>query len=192
VRGLHDFIRHEVADSEASDVKYCQIVDAHYFRGRPKAGEAEERGVLMHERAFDDVLVREGVITHYLPLAPDGEKGIDVWLALEAYELAIYKRFDVSVLVTGDGDFLPLVRKLNTLGSRVMLLGWDYEYTDRRNNKKHWSRIAQVLLDEVTYPVMMHQIVEDRSRKNDRLIRGLFMSPESQDRYASNEPGSQP
>jgi hypothetical protein len=65
----------------------------------PKAQEAEQRGVLLRERAFDDVLVREGVVTHYLPLGPEGEKGIDVWLALEAYELAIYKRFDVSVLV---------------------------------------------------------------------------------------------
>jgi len=58
--------------------------------------------------------MREGVVTHYLPLTQSagrviGEKGIDVWLALEAYELAIYKRFDVSVLIAGDGDFLPLV-----------------------------------------------------------------------------------
>ncbi|HXB70074.1 MAG TPA: NYN domain-containing protein [Candidatus Acidoferrales bacterium] len=174
VAGLHEFIRHQVADSEGSDVKYCQIVDSHYFRGRPKAFEAEQRGVLLRERAFDDVLVREGVVTHYLPLGPEGEKGIDVWLALEAYELAIYKRFDVSVLVACDGDFLPLVRKLNTLGTRVMLTAWDFEWTDR-NQQQRTTRTAQVLLDEVSYPVMMHQIVEDRSRRNDPLINGLFI-----------------
>ena len=122
VAGLHEFVRHQVADSEGCDVRYCQIVDAHYFRGRPRALDAEQRGVLLRERVFDDVLVREGVVTHYLPLGPEGEKGIDVWLSLEAYELAIYKRFDVSVLVACDGDFLPLVRKLNTIGTRVMLL----------------------------------------------------------------------
>jgi cold shock CspA family protein len=155
-------------------VKYCQIVDAHYFRGRPKALEAEQRGVLLRERAFDDVLVREGVVTHYLPLGPEGEKGIDVWLALEAYELAIYKRFDVSVLVACDGDFLPLVRKLNTLGTRVMLTAWDFEWTDR-NQQQRTTRTAQVLLDEVSYPVMMHQVIEDRSKRNDPLVKGLFI-----------------
>lgn len=174
VAGLHEFIRHQVAESEGSDVRYCQIVDAHYFRGRPKALEAEQRGVLLRERAFDDVLVREGVVTHYLPLGQDGEKGIDVWLALEAYELAIYKRFDVSVLVACDGDFLPLVRKLNTLGTRVMLTAWDFKWTDR-NEQQRTTRTAQVLLDEVSYPVMMHQVIEDRSRRNDRLVTGLFI-----------------
>jgi cold shock CspA family protein len=174
VAGLHEFIRHQVAESEGCDVKYCQIVDAHYFRGRPKALEAEQRGVLLRERAFDDVLVREGVVTHYLPLGPQGEKGIDVWLALEAYELAIYKRFDVSVLVACDGDFLPLVRKLNTLGTRVMLTAWDFEWTDR-NQQQRTTRTAQVLLDEVSYPVMMHQVIEDRSKRNDALVNGLFI-----------------
>jgi hypothetical protein len=174
VAGLHEFIRHQVADAEGSDVKYCQIVDAHYFRGRPKAQDAEKWGVLLRERAFDDVLVREGVVTHYLPLGPDGEKGIDVWLALEAYELAIYKRFDVSVLVACDGDFLPLVRKLNTLGTRVMLLAWDFKYTDQ-NNQERETRTAQVLLDEVSYPVMMGQVIGDRSRRNDPQINGLFV-----------------
>jgi len=35
------------------------------------------------------------------------EKGIDVWFALEAYELAIHKRFDVCVLVAGDFRLRP-------------------------------------------------------------------------------------
>jgi cold shock CspA family protein len=174
VSGLHEYIRHQVAESEGCDVRYCQIVDAHYFRGRPRAQDAEQRGVLLKERLFDDVLVREGVVTHYLPLGPDGEKGIDVWLALEAYELAIHKRFDVSVLVACDGDFLPLVRKLNTLGTRVMLLAWDFKYVSGGNQERE-TRTAQVLLDEVTYPVMMHQVIDDRSKRNDPQVNALFV-----------------
>jgi cold shock CspA family protein len=174
VSGLHEFIRHQVAESEGSDVKYCQIVDAHYFRGRRRAQDAEERGSLRRERVFDEVLMREGAVTHYLPLGPQGEKGIDVWLALKAYELAIYKRFDISALIVCDGDFLPLVRKLNTLGTRVMLLAWDFKWINH-NNQECETRTAQVLLDEVTYPVMMHQIIDDRSRRNDRLINSIFV-----------------
>ncbi|HWG43244.1 MAG TPA: NYN domain-containing protein [Gemmataceae bacterium] len=174
VGGLHAFVRQQVADCEGADPRYCQIVDAHYFRGRLRAADAEDRDLLYKERVFDDVLVREGVTTHYLPLSREGEKGIDVWLALEAYELAIYKRFDVSVLVVCDGDFLPLVRKLNTLGTRVMVLGWDFKYVDQNGNDRE-TRTAQVLLDEVTYPIMMHPIIDDRARLKDPLVNGLFV-----------------
>jgi cold shock CspA family protein len=174
ISGLHSFVRQQVADCEKCDPRYCQIVDAHYFRGRLRAADAEDRDLLYKERVFDDVLVREGVTTHYLPLTREGEKGIDVWLALEAYEMAIYKSFDVVVLVVCDGDFLPLVRKLNTLGTRVMVLGWDFRYFDANGNERE-TRTAQVLLDEVTYPIMMHPIIEDRARQRDQLINGLFV-----------------
>jgi cold shock CspA family protein len=174
IGGLHAFVRQQVADCEGAESRYCQIVDAHYFRGRLRAADAEDRDLLYKERVFDDVLVREGVITHYLPLTREGEKGIDVWLALEAYELAIYKRFDVSVLVVCDGDFLPLVRKLNTLGTRVMVLGWDFRYVDQ-NGIERETRTAQSLLDEVTYPIMMHPIIDDRARLKDPLVNGLFV-----------------
>ena len=195
VSGLHEFIRGQVAKSEGLDVKYCRIVDAHYFRGRPKAQEAELRGTLVRERIFDDILVREGVVTHYLPLGPEGEKGIDVWLALEAYELSINKRFDVTVLVVCDGDFLPLVRKLNTLGTRVMLLAWDFKWVDQ-NNQERETRTAQTLLDEVTYLVKMHKLIDDCPPGEDCAINNIFMpSKELRDAVAAaraNEPPAPP
>jgi cold shock CspA family protein len=174
VSGLHEFIRDQVSKSEGCELKYCRVVDAHYFRGRPKAQDAEQRGILARERIFDDILVREGVVTHYLPLGPEGEKGIDVWLALEAYELAVNKRFDVIVLVVCDGDFLPLVRKLNTLGTRVMLLAWDFKWVDQ-NNQERETRTAQTLLDEVTYLVKMHKFIDDCPPGEDSAINGIFM-----------------
>ncbi len=174
VSGLHAFLRDKVAELEGADARYCHIVDAHYFRGRLRAGEAEDRDLLYRERVFDDVLVREGVTTHYLPLTRDGEKGIDVWLALEAYELTLYKRFNVVVLVACDGDFLPLARKLNTLGTRVMVLGWDFRFVDS-NGAERETRTAQKLLDEVTYPVLMNTVIEDRARQNEPLVRDLFV-----------------
>ena len=184
ISGLHDFIRHRVATEENTDVRYCHIVDAHYFRGRLRAQDAEQRDLLLKERLFDEVLMREGVTTHYLPLGPDGEKGIDVWLALEAYELSIYKQFDVLVLVACDGDFRPLLRKLNTINTRVMLLAWDFEYLDR-NNMQKLTRTAQVLLDEATYPVLMHQLIDDRSLRSDAQINNLFLYPK-EDQNAFN------
>lgn len=173
ISGLHNFVRQKVAENEGVDAKHCQVVDAHYFRGRIRA-QVAPNALLIKERIFDDVLMKEGVTTHYLPLGPEGEKGIDVWLALEAYELAMFRHFDVTVLVACDGDFLPLVRKLNSIGTRIMLLAWDFKAIDQ-NGRETETKTAQVLLNEVAYPLMMHQIIEDMSFKKDSLINGLFL-----------------
>jgi cold shock CspA family protein/uncharacterized LabA/DUF88 family protein len=177
IEGLHNFIRARAAAEEGIDVKFTQIVDAHYFRGRMKAREAEERDILFQERSFEDVLMYEGVTTHYLPKGREGEKGIDVWLALEAFEMAIYKHFDVLALVAADGDFVPLARKLNTLGTRVMLLGWDFSFTDNGGNLRE-TRTSQLLLNEVTYPLQMDEIINASPDGNDPAIDGLFYRPE--------------
>jgi cold shock CspA family protein len=174
ISGLHDFVRQEIARTDGTDVRYCQIVDAHYFRGRLRTADADQRDVLVKERTFDDVLLREGVTTHYLPLAPTGEKGIDVWMALEAYELALLKHYEVCVLVASDGDFLPLVRKLNSVGTRVMVLGWDFRYTTREGIERE-TKTAQILLRESTYPVMMSDRIERGTIINDPGIQSLFI-----------------
>ncbi len=180
ISGLHHFIRNHVAQQEGTDERLCQIVDAHYFRGRLSAFEASNQGnSLYYDRVFDDILSSEGVTTHYLPIKTTQsgvrhEKGIDVWLALEAFELAFYKRFNVLVLIASDGDYVPLIRKLNTLGTRVMVLSWDFEYTNDYGTKMV-TRTSQDLLEEVTYPVAMHEIIDNRVRKNEPLINGLFV-----------------
>ena len=178
IGGLHDFIRHRVAHEASTDVRYCHVVSAHYFRGRLSASDAQQQNKLYYDRVFDDILASEGVVTHYLPLkyrnGRKEEKGIDVWLALEAYEFTIAKRFDVVVLITSDGDYLPLIRKLNTLGTRVMVLSWDFEYTDDFGNHKV-TRTSQDLLEEVTYPVAMHELIDNRVKRNDPVINNLFV-----------------
>jgi uncharacterized LabA/DUF88 family protein/cold shock CspA family protein len=178
--GLHSFLREEVARREGVDVAYCQIVDAHYFRGRLGAADAAERDILMKERQFEDVLVREGVTPHYVPLqldsegAPRRDKGIDVWFALEAYEAALLKNLDVVVLVASDGDYVPLVRKLNRLGSRVVVLGWDFRFAGHDNETRE-TRTSQALLSEASYPILMSQVIDDRNRKYDPLVKDLFV-----------------
>jgi cold shock CspA family protein len=174
ISGLHDFVRQEIARTDGTDTRYCQIVDAHYFRGRLRTSDADQRDVLVKERTFDDVLLREGVTTHYLPLAPTGEKGIDVWMALEAYELALLKKYEVCVLVASDGDFLPLVRKLNSIGTRVMVLGWDFRYTTREGVERE-TKTAQILLREATYPVMMSERIEIGTAAKDPQVQSLFI-----------------
>lgn len=193
ITGIHEFIREEVSREEGVDKRFCQIVDSHYFRGRLSAKQAQEADSLYRERQFDDVLIREGVTMHFLPVVSDragdvAEKGIDVWFALEAYELAVHKRFDISVLVSGDGDFVPLVRKLNTLGTRVMLLAWDFDYL--KNDEPRSTRTSQALINEVTYPIMMSDEIDSRSRKKDPTIARLFVQQRAKEASVVEEAAS--
>ncbi len=176
IPGLHEFIRQHAAELEGINEHYAQIVDAHFFRGRLWAKEADARQQLYNERVFDDILMAEGIVTHYLPIPHKTEKGIDVWLALEAFELVVYKHFDVLVLIAGDSDFIPLARKVNSLGTRMMVLGWDFKFTDDYGQERETVTSTR-LLDEVTYPVMMHQIIDDKARRDDLLIKNLFVEP---------------
>jgi uncharacterized LabA/DUF88 family protein/cold shock CspA family protein len=184
IAGLHDFIRHKAAEVEGdADYRHCHIVDAHYFRGRLNAADASQKGnQLYYERVFDDILMSEGVTTHYFPVKSINgqrqEKGIEVWLSLEAFELAFYKHFDIVVLIASDGDYAPLARKLNSLGTRVMLLSWDFEFRDDYGNQKV-TRTSQDLLDVATYPIAMHELINNRNNTESTVINNLFVPKET-------------
>ena len=174
ISGLHDFIRSEVAALTETDIRQCRIIDAHYFKGRSSAKELGEK--VQSERVFEDILMRENIVSHYLPLRYGEnntvqEKGIDVWLALEAYELAIYKHFDILVLVAGDGDYVPLVRKLHTVGTQVMLICWDFSYHNENGDIVE-TKTSRQLQEEVFFAVQMRQRIE---QNDNEYIKDLFV-----------------
>lgn len=180
IAGLHEFVCHTVADYEQTDPRFSQVVDAHYFRGRLNAFDAQESNRLLSERIFDDILIQENVTTHYQPLkVRDGrieEKGVDVWLALEAYEMALFKQYNVLVLIASDSDYAPLVRKLTTLGIRVMVMGWDFAFMDERSGRERRTVTSIDLLKEATYPMAMADIIDNPSNVDDPIVNNLFIS----------------
>jgi uncharacterized LabA/DUF88 family protein/cold shock CspA family protein len=200
ISGLHEFIRFEIAKlAGLEDKRFCQIIDAHYFKGRSYAKDMGEKA--LSERVFDDILMRENIVSHYLPLRYSSdsnamqEKGIDVWLALEAYELAIYKKFDVLVLVAGDGDYVPLVRKLTTLGVQVMLISWDFSYYNEDGIITE-TRTSRQLQEEVFYPVPMHEYL---TKNDSEIISSLFVmeksfapAQEAAAKYGAQKPAPDP
>jgi len=180
ITGLHEFIVNQIAEEESTEIALCRIVDAHYFRGRLSAQEAYQRGqVIYWDRVFDDILMSAGVITHYSPLKNVNgrreEKGIDVSLALECYEQAIHRKLDVVVLIASDGDYVPLVRKLSSLGTRVMIMSWDFEFTSDNGNTMV-TRTAQDLLEEASYPIPMHEVIDNRLKRNDPVVNNIFVA----------------
>ena len=178
--GLHRFIREQVAREEGTPVGRCQIAEAHYFRGRLNAVEASQRGnQLYNDRVFDDILMAENIHTHYLPLrnlqGKREERGIDVWLSLEAFELVAEERLDVVVLIVADTDYTPLLRKLQARGVRIMLLGWDFEYVN--DDGIHMTtKTSHELFAMATYPIAMHEVIDEGLERNDPAITELFVT----------------
>lgn len=153
VRSLFDFISGRLALEEGVNPSDCQITEAHYFRGRYRVKDAYDKHLLYNERKFEDTLIENDVIFHYKHLREverDGqvqviEKGVDVWFALEAYELATFRKFDYVVLITGDADHEMLVRKLKALKIKTVLLTWNLTDVDatspllREEAGHHWE-----------------------------------------------------
>ena len=105
-------------------------------------------------------------------LTPPEETGIDVWLALEAYDLAVHKRFDILVLVAGHQDFVPLIRKVNGIGTQVMLLADGVKWTDNQG-KDRYIKTSPRLSNEASYRILLSDEI-DAPDKNDRVIDELF------------------
>ena len=89
-----------------------------------------------------------------------------------SYDLAVHKRFDVLVLCSGDQDFVPLVRKVNGIGTRVMVIGLEVEW--EFSGKKYNMHTSQALLDEASYPIILNTEVDSKTARGDRIIDGLF------------------
>ena len=110
------------------DKSRCIVTESHYFQGRFRA-EDSSIYVNSQKRFFEDEFIEEDVIFHYKHIHKIGgvnqEKGIDVWFALESYELAQYRDFDFVVLLTGDADHEMLARKIKSLKKQVVLLTWN-------------------------------------------------------------------
>lgn len=128
-------VRQQVARIGGHALSDCHITESHYFRGRYRVYDANSKHLLYKERRFEDALIENDVIFHYKHLREvqhDGEttvieKGIDVWFALEAYELSVIRKFDYVVLITGDADHEMLIRKLKALKIHAVLLTWDVD-----------------------------------------------------------------
>jgi len=174
IKGVKEFIRHRIAQLEENPVERSLVVESHYYRGRIPAKDARDRNLLFAERVFDDGLRYAGVETHFRPTSHGKERGIDVLLALDAYKMATTQGFDVIVLFAGDGDFIPLVRKLHGLGTRVMVLGFNLQATGLEGEVLA-TRCSYHLLEEATYPVVLSEEIDAHAPGSEPFLDALFL-----------------
>ena len=177
-QGIHDYVADKVAQLEDRKPSFCQVVESHFYRGRFSLAKAKEKNQLETDRFFDQLLMFAGIATHYLPmneqLERPVEKGVDIHLSLDAFDQAVHKNHDVVVLFAGDSDFVPLVRKLNSIGARVMVLGWDLEATGE-DGRVYVTRTSAQLMNACNYPIWMDKEIEENG--DDWALNGLFAAP---------------
>ncbi|MGB9772784.1 MAG: NYN domain-containing protein [Bacteroidota bacterium] len=101
-----------------------------YYYGSRATLPVDEEQAVKQEKLFDrlrdmkfDLTILE-LSTVYDPQAGGmryREKGVDVAIAVDVLTLAHNRAFDVAILVSGDGDFIRLVKAVKQLGQRVMI-----------------------------------------------------------------------
>lgn len=165
LKALFGYIPKLVADLCKVDRSSLHITEAHYYRGRFRAKDAEKRNLLLSERLFEDCLIENDVIFHYKHLreALGGgiiEKGIDTWFALDTYELTLFRQFDFVVLISGDADHEMLARKLKAIKTHTVLLTWDPANT---------GSTSRFLSEEVCSHADMNRIISSTAGLLERL-----------------------
>lgn len=101
------------------------LVGAFMYMGIPET-------VYPKKRRFLDYLVSQGYVIQSRPVktTPSGkkiQKQLDIFLYRDIAELATDDVFDRAVLVSGDSDFIEIVRKLKQLEKRIEI--WAFKHS---------------------------------------------------------------
>ena len=165
-QAFHQLIESFVREKEQQFVAH-RVVYASWHQGMfssPNSTEKQLRG----DRNRDHDLMHAGIEAKYVPMnaAATKEKGVDVALAVDAMQIALSEKIDVAVIVTGDGDFVPLVRAIMKQGVRVAIVHFEYEDEGDKTFISERLRVA------CNYALNVSDMERDRSK--DALFRGLF------------------
>ena len=163
---LHTFFEEFLAKKEQGYSSY-KIVYASWHQGLFTTKNATEEQLRRDRNLYHD-LMHAGIEPKYLPISQqDKEKGVDIAMAVDALQVGLDGKLDIAILVTGDGDFVPLVRTLNKQGIRV--LAAFFEFDDKRGKK---SYINERLLNVCNYAVDIIKLEDDKDFKSS--FKNLF------------------
>ncbi len=81
------------------------------------------------------------------------EKKIDIKIAIDIVSLAYENAYDTAVLVSGDGDFVPVVKKVKKLNKKVEL--WAFRYSLANTLKGEVEQENIYYLDDILSKIKM-------------------------------------
>ncbi len=173
---LENYIR-----TKEQGYNHYRVVYGAWFQGMFGASQAEEKQLRSDRNLYHD-LMHAGIDPKFIPMpqAGSGEKGADVALAIDAMQVGLDGKIDIAVLVTGDADFVPLVRALMKQGVRVIAAYFEYEHGD------HKSFINERLLNVCNYFININEMEKDKDFK--AIFKGLFRRPEENNKSGEKCP----
>lgn len=123
------------------------------YRGRypePTSGES----------VFEEFATRVGIEINKFPIQNGEEKEVDVALALDAYETAKDNYCDAIVLLAGDADFLPLIKKIHKCHVKTLLIGCNATTEDS------WTKTSYRLAKEVYQCILLDEKIKEPALAN--------------------------
>lgn len=125
---------------------------------------------------FEFELMNAGYQVHYSDLpVDDGHMGPNLGLIKDAEMFAAYCDMDAVVLLSTQGQYVPLVDRLKKMGVPVLLLGWSFSYP-KNSRYVHWRTDTGLRLRCAHY-VAMERIL-DHDPANDIPPTGFFFRPQ--------------
>lgn len=183
---FHSLLEEYLRDIEPGFAQY-RVVYGGWFQGLYHSSQASP-DQLKKDRNLQHDLMHAGITPHFVPMSQGSgrEKGVDVALTLAAMQIGLENQIDIAVLVTGDGDFVPLAQMLMKYGIRSLAAYFDY--TDEKFNGKR-SFINERLLNAVNYAVNVNVLeTNDEWRES---FDNLFRKPDFQSPEAAHSNGRQ-
>jgi uncharacterized LabA/DUF88 family protein len=166
---LHLAFENEVRSKE-KDFSTYKVVYSAWFQGLFSSAAANDDQLRRDRRLHLD-LIHAGIDPKYVPMSTSGkEKGVDVALAIDALQAGLDGKVDVAVLVTGDGDLIPVVRALMKQGVQVMIAHFDYR-------GREVAFINERLVRAASFCFNISALEKDKSTQ--AIFRGLFRTNES-------------
>ena len=153
------------------DYTQHRVVYAAWFQGISDINHADEKQ-LRYDRRMHDELMRAGIEIRLMPISQSQskEKGVDVALAIDALQVALDRKIDIAALVTGDSDFVPLVRALVKNNVRVLAAHFDQCYGDQQDFA------SQRLTDACDYVLNVSKLTTEKHYE--AAFKGLFRPPD--------------
>jgi uncharacterized LabA/DUF88 family protein len=178
LRSFHSLLESYLRTKEQGFANY-RIVYAAWFQGLFPVSQASEKH-LKNDRKLHLDLIHAGIEPKFLPVSQSShtEKGVDVALAIDALQVGSEDKIDIAVLVSGDGDLVPLVRALMKQGVRVLAAYFQYEDGEDK------QFINERLLTVCNYELNVNQLESDKDFK--AAFRALFWKLEPGQAKASS------
>lgn len=145
----------------------CKVVYSAWYQGLFTSANSDEKKLKLDRRRHHD-LMHAGIESKFYPMSQSGqqEKAVDVAMAIDILQAGFDAIMDVAVLVTGDGDFVPLVRALMKRGINVIDVYFEYEDGERK------SFSNERLKDVCNYAININGLKADKDFKS--LFKSLF------------------